>query len=298
MIDLRDIEIFLVLAEELHFGRTAARLHLTPGRISQSIAKQERHVGGLLFERTTRTVLLTPLGEQLHRDFSAGYRRIMAGIDAAAATTAGISGALKLGLMGPMALVLSDVLRRFQDRHPAAQIHVREVQPPDPLVPLRSGEVDLALLWLPVREPDLTVGPVLRTTEVMLMVGATHPLAGRGSVCLEDLGDHAVVGGGSIPAYMEEVLNPFHTPSGRPIARGPRVTTLHDALAAVGSGRVVAAVTSDIPAFYSWPNLVFLPVRDATPVGWALVWRTAAENRLIRAFVDLAGASPPGAAEA
>ncbi|GAB3863377.1 hypothetical protein GCM10027610_109890 [Dactylosporangium cerinum] len=138
--------------------------------------------------------------------------------------------------MGPMALVLSDVLRRFQDRHPAAQVHVREVQPPDPLVPLRSGEVDLALLWLPVREPDLTVGPVLRSTEVLLMAGATHPLAGRDSVCLEDFGDHAVVGGGSIPAYMEEVLNPFHTPSGRPVARGPRVTTLHDALAAVGRG--------------------------------------------------------------
>ncbi|MGH3486399.1 MAG: LysR family transcriptional regulator [Actinopolymorphaceae bacterium] len=65
--ELRDIEIFLTLAEELHFGRTAARLHVTTARVSQAVKKQERHIGGALFDRTNRAVKLTPLGVQLRR---------------------------------------------------------------------------------------------------------------------------------------------------------------------------------------------------------------------------------------
>ncbi|MBE1592110.1 LysR family transcriptional regulator [Nonomuraea angiospora] len=74
IVELRDIEIFLTLAEELHFSRTAERLHITQARVSQAIKKQERSIGAALFERSSRQVRLTPLGEQLHRDLSAGYR--------------------------------------------------------------------------------------------------------------------------------------------------------------------------------------------------------------------------------
>jgi DNA-binding transcriptional LysR family regulator len=197
VIELRDIEIFLTLAEELHFGRTAERLRITPGRVSQSIAKQERHVGGPLFDRSTRVVRPTELGEQLQRDLSAGYRQIMAGLHAATTATSGVSGTLTLGAIGSMPMVCTDVINRFQTDHPAAHVQVREVQPPDPLMALRSAAVDVALLWLPIREPDLTIGPILRTTDVLLMVGATHPFAGRDSICLEDFGDCAVVAGGS-----------------------------------------------------------------------------------------------------
>ena len=59
--ELRDIEIFLTLAEELHFGRTAERLRVSPARITQAIKKQERQIGAPLFERTNRTVRLTSL---------------------------------------------------------------------------------------------------------------------------------------------------------------------------------------------------------------------------------------------
>src|SRR5690606_15884816 len=67
-VDLRDIEIFLTLAEELHFGRTAERLHVSTPRVSQSIAQQERRIGAPLFERTSRRVTLTPLGARLRDD--------------------------------------------------------------------------------------------------------------------------------------------------------------------------------------------------------------------------------------
>src|SRR5205814_9987193 len=82
----QDIEVFLTLAEELHFARTAQRLRLAPASISQTIKKLERRFGAPLFTRTTRRVDLTPLGRQLRDDLSPAYAQIEAAI--AAATTA------------------------------------------------------------------------------------------------------------------------------------------------------------------------------------------------------------------
>ncbi|MBB5782010.1 LysR substrate-binding domain-containing protein [Nonomuraea jabiensis] len=288
--ELRDIEIFLALAEELHFGRTAERLCVSPSRITQAIKKQERQIGALLFERTNRAVRLTPIGEQLHRDLSAGYRQIRRGIETAADAARGTSGVLTLGTIGPHSLAISHVLDLFRTRHPSARLQHREIQPPSPLELLRSGDVDVAVLWLPVCESDLTVGPVLHTSQVLLMVADTHPYAERDSICLEDLGDCAVVQGGSIPPYMEETFNPYRTPAGRPIRRGPKVSTWQECLTVVSSGQVVAGVTDETADFYSWPGLAFLPIRDARLCEWALVWRTADETPLIRALANTADA--------
>lgn len=287
--DLRDIEIFLTLAEELHFGRTAERLRVTPARVSQSIKKQERRIGAPLFDRTTRTVRLTPLGEQLQRQVGAGYQQIVAGIATVTAVARGVSGLLTLGTMGAMARAISNVTDLFHSRYPAVELRFREIHPPDPFTPLRSGEIDVGVLWLPVREPDLTVGPVLRASPVMIMAARTHPLALGDSAALEDLGDHVVLGpAGPIPEYMENGLVPFHTPSGRPIRRGPLVSTFQEVLTTVAAGHAVALTQAEAADYYQWPDIRYVPIRDAEPSRWALVWRTAAVSPLIRAFADAA----------
>ncbi|WP_258017587.1 LysR family transcriptional regulator [Streptomyces noursei] len=284
MMEFRDIEIFLALAKELHFGRTAERLRITTARVSQSIRKAERRVGGPLFERNSRNVRITPLGEQLQQDLSAGYRQITDGIAKARAAAGAMSGTLALGTMGPMAQTIKPLLDAFQSTHPDVKLRHREVQPPEPLELLRSGDVDVALLWLPVHEPDLTVGPVVHVSDVLLLVSTDHPYAERESVCVEDLGDHCAFLPGRLPASMEAAFQPFHTPSGRPIARGPRPSTWHEVLGLVAAGQGVVGAARDAALFYSWPGLTFIPVRDMSPVRWALVWRTADESPLIRAL--------------
>ncbi len=286
-VELRDIEIFLALAEELHFGRTAERLHVSQARVSQAIKKQERRIGAPLFDRTSRRVRITPAGEHLYRELSAGYRQIMDGIEAVSAAARGTSGTLTLGAMGPQAWMIQKVVELFQTRYPAARIRHRDINPIDPLSLLRSGEIDLGLLWLPIREPGLTVGPVTHTSALMLMVADTHPFAGRESVCLEDFGDCTFISPKSaVPAYVEEVFQPSHTPAGRPIRRGPQVASWHDQLTAVSSGQAVAATVAEAARFYPWPNLVYVPVRDAPPCRWALVWRTANAGPLLLAFAQ------------
>ncbi|MFG3702269.1 LysR substrate-binding domain-containing protein [Micromonospora sp. NPDC047620] len=287
--ELRDIEIFLTLAEELHFGRTATRLHVSQARISQSIAKQERRVGAALFERTSRRVTLTPIGARLRDDLVVSYQGILTAIDTATTTARGMHGTLTLGTMGALAQAVADVTDLFRARHPHCELRFREVHVADPFTPLRTGEVDVALLWTPVTEPDLTVGPVLRADPIMLMVADDHPLARQGEASMEDLGDYLVARTATpIPRYWEEALVPFHTPTGREVRRGPTVATWQEVLTVVAAGTVVQPVQVEASRYYPWPGITYLPVRDAPTCSWALVWRTAAHTALIAALAQAA----------
>ncbi|NEW27135.1 LysR family transcriptional regulator [Nocardia cyriacigeorgica] len=285
--ELRDIEIFLTLAQELHFGRTAERLHVSPARVSQAIKQQERRIGTALFERTTRKVRLTPAGQQLYRELHAGYRTIMRGIETASATARNSGATLTLGTMGPQAWMVDKLVELFRSRFPDVLIDHRDINPVSPFTLLRSGEIDMAHLWLPVHEPDLTVGPATHTSAILLMLATTHPYADRTSVRLEDYGDLTFVNPTSpVPASMEAAFQPFRTPSGRPVPRGPEVSSWDDQVKAVASGQAALAVPAEAARFYAWPNLVYVPVLDAPPVRWAFAWQTSEETPLIRAFAQ------------
>jgi DNA-binding transcriptional LysR family regulator len=296
--ELRDIEIFLTLAEELHFGRTAERLHVSQARVSQAIKKQERRIGTPLFERTSRHVALTSIGESLARELAIGYERIQSAVDAATAAARGTTGSLTLGTMGALAEAIDAVIRSFRARHPSCELHYRELHSGGAFESLRCGEVDIAILWLPIREPDFTVGPVVRTGRLVLMTSVDHPLARRESVRMEHLGDH-VVPQASIPhpRYWEEALAPFHTPGGRPIRRGPIVATWQESLTRVAAGECVLPIQAEAAVYYPWPGIVYLPIEDAPTYEWALIWRTTSETPLIRAFEQAARDVGPSSLE-
>lgn len=299
--ELRDIEIFLTLAEELHFGRTAERLHVSQARVSQSIKQQERRIGGALFERTSRSVRLTPLGERLRERLSTGYDEIMAGIDEAASTARGQVGVLTVGTFATNYREIAAVLDLFRQRHPQCELRMRELLPTDPFGMLRAGRVDIALLWLPVREPDLVVGPALHTEPLVLAVPADHPLAARDRVEMEDLADLPVVyPDGPIPDYVWQAHTPAETPSGRPIPRAVPVATLEEAFTVISAGGAVSPIGSYAAASRLRHDITFLPITDGPVLHYAPVWRSAGETALVRAFVQAAtdAASPLPAAAA
>jgi DNA-binding transcriptional LysR family regulator len=292
--ELRDIEIFLALAEELHFGRTADRLHVSSARVSQSIAKLERRIGARLFARTSRRVELTPIGAQLREDLSAGYQRILEGTRRAAAAAQGSTHTLTLGLHGPQAHDCAHIIDLFKARHPEVDLRIREVYFTDPFSPLRNGSADVVTSWLPVREPDLTVGPVVVADPLLLMVAEDHPLASRDRVGMEDLGDWPLPQSAEpVPEYWLQTLVPTRTPSGRPIRRGPKVATFQEVAAVVAAGEAVCLVHGDADRYYRWPGLKYLRPYDAPTGRWALVWSTAAETALIRALARAAEDAGP-----
>ncbi|MBW4717190.1 LysR family transcriptional regulator [Saccharothrix obliqua] len=288
--ELREIECFLVVAEELHFRRTAERLHLSPARVSQTIRLLERRIGGALFERTSRRVRLTALGERFYREVRPAYQELHRAIDHASAAARSADGPLRLGFLGTAANELTtDVLGRFRSRHPDHVVTFSEVRCADPLGPLRAGDVDVLITRLPVREDDLTVGPVLLSEPRMLAVPSGHRFAHRESVDVEDLADEAVVDvAGPAPGYWWEFHAPARTPSGRRIPRGPVVTTFQELLAQVAAGLGVAPVVESVSRYNARPDVALVPIRDLPDSEVALVWRTAEETPLIRAFARIA----------
>ncbi|SHF65818.1 LysR family transcriptional regulator [Streptoalloteichus hindustanus] len=283
-----ELEAFLVLAEELHFGRTAERLRLSQARVSQTIRKLERAIGAPLFERTSRRVALTPIGARLREDLAPLHRAMGEAIGRATAAARGVDGVLRLGFLGAGAGELTPtILETFRARHPGCEIQMRETHFADPLGPLRAGEVDLLLTRLPVEEPDLTVGPVVLSEPRVLAVPARHPLARRRSVSLEDLARHTVFGVvGPAPDYWWDFHVPPTTPSGKPVPRGQGVATFQELLALVAAGQGISPVAASVTRYYPRPDVVFVPFDDAPPTDVAVVWRTAGATARTRAFVD------------
>jgi DNA-binding transcriptional LysR family regulator len=286
--DWQEIEVFLAVADELHFGRAARRLHLSQARVSQSVKKLERRVGSPVFDRTTRRVGLTRIGRRLLDDLAPAHRAVHEAIARAQAAGRGTTGVVRVGFLGPLAgRVVLDVMDALRTSHPDLEVQLRETQIADPCRPLRDDEVDVLLTQLPVDEPDLSTGAVVLREPRVLAVSARHPYAGRASVRLEDLaGDRTFRPAGTPPADWVDSYLPWTTPDGRPIARGPAVGTFQELLAQVAAGAGICPVAAHNVRYHPRPDIAFVPFSDAPPFEFGLVWRTSAGTGRIRAFVD------------
>ncbi|MEB3370081.1 LysR family transcriptional regulator [Saccharopolyspora mangrovi] len=284
--ELRDDEILLVLAEELHFGRTAERLHITPSRVSQCVKAQERRVGAALFERTSRKVVLTPIGRQLVDDLGAVQRQLRESLQRAEQAARGTVGVLRIGMIAANVDDLRPYFDAFAAERPGVEVQIRTIGFADPFAGLRSGELDVVMVWLPVREPDLTAGPVIHIEPVVLALSSAHPLARRETLSLEDLGDLVTIGGAE-PAYWREAMVPSHTPGGRPIAVGPTASDFLEMLPILSTGEAVSPVHLQATRYFARPDVAYIPIHDAAPARWALVWRTSAETDAILALAKI-----------
>jgi DNA-binding transcriptional LysR family regulator len=288
-VDLREVEIFLVLAEELHFGRTARRLYLTQPRISQTIRALENRIGGRLFERTSRSVRLTVLGERLRDELRPAHDQFRRAVTIATDLARGVSGELRVcvasyAMAGPR---FTDILQTFRARYPDCRVTVTEEFPGE-FARLRTGTYHLMCHRLPVDEDDLTVGPVLSREDNILLVRVGHPIAERGHATLEDLGDCAVMARGSIPRALYEQQFPAVTPAGRPIPRGPEIAMTSDILHRIAADELVHPTVTSFVRYYHHPDVTHVPLHGRPPMESALVWVTDLENAAVRAFADVA----------
>lgn len=288
-----EIETFLALAEELHFARTAERLHVSPGRVSQTIKGLERRIGGALFERNSRRVALTPVGRQLRDDLSPAYRQIQRALAEAAAAYEDVRGVLWAGFTAPWCgKLLAQAADAFSSGHPRCAVKLRGMTYNAIIVALREKDVDLVIAEAPVEEPGITVGPVLFCERRALVVPATHPLAARDTVSLEDLALLPLITPVGMSPLRYEVHFPRRTPRGRAIEHGPAAGDWEGLLSLVGAGRGATVTTARAGQYYARPDVAYVPFDDAPPVEYALMWRTAGRQpglqALIRTVLDLA----------
>lgn len=293
--DLTAIDVFLNLAAELHFGRTAERLGLSQPRVSRLIRGLENEVGGELFERTSRRVTLTPLGARLRDSLSKPYADLKTAFNEARDIARGVSGVLRIGALatttGP---ALTRLMEAFERRFRTCRLTLSEVETVDPYRALRANEVDVMITWLVIDEPDLVAGPVLDRLQRVVAVSARHPLSKKSSVSIEDIADYRVPGAESpFPPALMDAFNPQVTPSGKPIKRDRPLKTTIETAQAVASGAVVHITVNGL-ALFKRPDIVLIPVHDMSPLPLGLVWRRAHANQRIRDLAKVAASLRSG----
>lgn len=290
-VELRELRLFRTLAEELHFGRTAERLRLTPSRVSQSLRSLEQKLGAQLVHRTSRRVSLTRFGEQFLGDIAPTLDQLDALLEGATAATRRIEGTLLLGIFsapagGPHFV---EIIRSFEALHPSATVEVVQMSWDDPFQRLREGEVDLMATWLPLDMPDLVVGPVLADQPRALAVAPDHPLAKRDTIDVEELADHRLLRFDNWPKELHEAIAPSRTPRGRPIPRlriplGER--SVSDISIRIARGEIVHPTVASASSFLG--QLTFVPITGMANLRSAFLWRRPARDPKLRAFIRVA----------
>lgn len=284
-LELRELECFLVLSEELHFGRTGERLYISQSRVSQLLRALESRIGARLVERTSRRVRLTPLGEEFRTSLRPAYDALHATMERARSAARGIEGRLTIGFQGTADDRIMQAIDAFHRRHPGCATQIVEIPLCDPFGALRSGAVDVAVTLLPMAEPDLTLGPVFAAQQQTLAVSVRHPVAARAAITAEDLAFVALISpDGPAPAYWRAAHAPAATPQGRPIAAGPRVSTLQEGLTLTAAGRGGMLLCRPTAEYHGRRDLAFVPVTGLPDSVLGLVHHTARETARIRAF--------------
>src|SRR5579883_2650868 len=185
--ELRQLESFVAVAEEAHFTRAAARLHVAQPALSQQIRAFERELGVELFERTSRSVRLTPAGSAL----LPLARRALAAADdarrAAVEQSVEPAGPVRLGVTPTTgAHLLPTRLAAFARARPRVELLLREGGALALEEELANGRIDLAVITLPPHHEGLQTATLL-SEELLLAVAPDHPLAKRAEVALEEL---------------------------------------------------------------------------------------------------------------
>jgi DNA-binding transcriptional LysR family regulator len=288
-VELRELRIFLVLADELHFGRTARRLGISQPGVSEAIRVLESRLGVKVFDRTSRRVRPTPAGKELKRSLAPA----LAALDQALAATSELSltvrGLLRIGFVltteGP---ALSRLTTEFQARYPACEVRLQEVETFDAYRALRQGDIDVLCNWLAVDQPDLTAGSAFAHYPRAVAVAATHRLASQAMVSIEELaGEQVALPPPSTPAAVYDLIVPPRTPAGRPIRRTQPIQTINEILSLVARGRIVHPTSSAVPIF-NRDDVVLIPIDDLSPIPLGLVWCTSRDNPRIRALNETA----------
>ncbi|MFG2496937.1 LysR family transcriptional regulator [Streptomyces sp. NPDC048441] len=278
VLEIRELECFIALADELHFGRAGERLYVSQSRVSQLLRDLERRIGTRLVERSSRRVRLTPAGERFLAELRPAYVTLSATVDTARESARGVTGRLRIGFQGTADARLMGAIADFQERHPACVTEIVEVPFSDPFGAVRHGDVDTAIVLLPVDEPDLVLGPVFSREKQTVAVSVRHPFASRATLHATELTRTPLISATApAPAYWRTA----HAPPGVP---APEVRTLQEGLTLVAAERGAMLLCRPTAEYHGRRDVTFVPVEGLPDSVLGMVWREHGETERVREF--------------
>jgi DNA-binding transcriptional LysR family regulator len=282
-LDLRKLRYFVAVAEELHFGRAAARLYIAQPVLSRQIRKLEQELGTDLLERTSRNVALTPAGAQLLEE----ARSLLTAADATRRRMDDLAqgeASLTIGFFAGDEF--TSPLQAFAAQYPDVRIDLLRVYWQDQTDVLLNGRADVAFVHLPVDDRGLEL-LFVRSEPRVAVLPVGHPAAGGGPISIVELADDPVIiQRGASPGWQA-----FHNvdprPDGRQPRPGPAVDNLEEKLQHVAAGRAISFLPASTAASVVHAGIAYAPVTDIPPIRICLAWKSGAQSSLVAAFVDV-----------
>jgi DNA-binding transcriptional LysR family regulator len=290
-IELRHLRYFTAVAEELHFGRAAQRLHLAQPPLSQQIRKLEEIVGYPLFTRTSRSVKLTGAGEVFLERARRTLRNVQEDLEEARSLCRGQAGFLRVGFIGSSMLTsLPAMLGEYRRAYPAVQLQLHEGHTSDVMRAVASGQWDIGILRDGGPCEGLNV-QTLFSEPFLAVVPSTHPLAARRNISAASLRNEPFVffpPGAGTRAYEKPVsLCEKHGFRPHVVQEAPQWLTL---LRLVGAGLGVTIAPACVRQV-STAGVVCLRLRGAdVSSDIELAYRVGDDRPIVKAFTSIATA--------
>ncbi|MEU4194172.1 LysR family transcriptional regulator [Kribbella sp. NPDC026611] len=280
--ELRTLRYFVTVADELHFGRAAARLHMSQPPLSRAIKQLEAELGAVLLNRSPTGVSLTSAGAVLLRE----ARAILERVDDLGSRLAAGTSVLTVGILGDStdegALRLAEAYRQ---RRPDVEVRIRETDLTDPTCGLHAGLVDVALTRGPFDETGLVVHQ-LRADPVGAVLRADDPLADRTELKVADLADRRWF---QFPDGTDPLWQDYWN-AGEPRDRQTVRSVEECRQAVLWNGSVGLSPLGHQPPV----QLVVVPLADLPPSRVVIAWTRSNPNPLVEPFVQLAVAAYRG----
>lgn len=243
--ELRHLRYFVAVADELHFGRAAARVHTSQPSLSQQIRDLERELKVDLFLRTKRRVTLTPAGERFLRE----ARGILSSAERAAGlareAARGESRKLAIGISPETDWIfLGKALHLFAEQAPSVEVLFQNLTPEAHVEALRAGQIDVGFVGLPLDAEGMVTEPTGRV-RLVVALPASHPMAGRNDLKLEELSKEAYVLWPKhlSPGSYDQMLSVFRRAGfGPPIEMAGGIPSTRTILGMVAAGLTIALV--------------------------------------------------------
>lgn len=295
-VETRHLQCFLAVAETLHFGRAAERLHLAQPAVSRTVRQLEREVGVQLLQRTTRSVALTAAGEVYAERAGALLDRLDGAAAAARATADGRTGTLRLGVTGAATFgYLPQLARVAAEAMPDVRLRVQtEMLTPEQETDLVEDRLDLGVLRTPVSTPDLQHVVVSQEQLVIALPQEHHLAIGTGpqdTVRLADLAEEDFVtysddtGSVVLRTVLEACRDVGFVPR-----RTHQVTATSTAVALVAGGLGVALLPETAGAL-TLDGVTFRPVDTDLTVDLALAWPAGPTRPIVARMLDALAAA-------
>src|SRR5215831_7098963 len=283
--ELRKLRYFTVLAEELHFGRAARRLHITQPPLSMAIQSLEDELRVKLFTRTPRRVTLTHAGATFLEHARTLLGRAEDAIEVARAADRGEVGRLRIGFMSAtIYTLLPPLLRDFAARFPAVKLELRELAMPQQFLQLRSGEIDLGFVRPPVEDAELDSETVLREPLVVALPRG-HRLGKLSRIPARRLAAESFVLFQRQPGLvLHHLVLRFCIENGFTPRVAQEATQSHAVVGLVSAGIGVALVPESVQRT-RMRGVEYRPLQEKTPpVETALAWRREDASPALVAF--------------